>query len=76
MIDVNDEGRIRHQAARRGFRVMRTRGREHKRRQQTGAGTYMLINQETNSVALFAATLEDIARFVEAHKRTQKQKLN
>jgi hypothetical protein len=76
MIDVNDEGRIRHQAARRGFRVMRTRGREHERRQQTGAGTYMLINQETNSVALFAATLEDIARFIEVQKRTQKQKLN
>ena len=70
-VGVNDEGCIRYRAARRGFRVMQTRGLECKRREETGAGTYILVNQATNGVALFAATLGDIAAFLKAHDSRQ-----
>lgn len=61
-VGVNDEGCIRYRAARRGFRVMQTRGLECKRREET---------QATNGVALFAATLGDIAAFLKAHDSRQ-----
>jgi hypothetical protein len=71
---VNDESRIRYQASRRGLCVMQTRGRECKRREAAGAGTYMLLT--TNGVALFAATLGDIAAFLLAHDRTSRRQLH
>jgi hypothetical protein len=71
---VKDESRIRYHAAQRGFRVMRTRGLEYKRRKQCGIGTFVLLGQD--GVALSAATLSDIAEFLEAHDRTQRRQLH
>jgi hypothetical protein len=73
---VNAESRIRYHAARRGFRVMQTRGREYDRRKQTAGGTYMLINETTNGVALAVATLGDIAKFLKAHDQVQRRQLH
>ena len=49
-INPSDEGRIRYRAARRGFRVMQTRGLEHDRRDKAGDGTFMLLDETTNGV--------------------------
>jgi hypothetical protein len=77
MIDpVNGESRIRYQAARRGFCVIQTRGREHERREKAGAGTYLLLDQSNNGVAIAAATLEDISGFLKAHVQIPKERLN
>lgn len=73
---VYDESRIRYRAARRGYRVMNTRGREHERRKKAGVGTYMLIDEATNGAALSAATLSDIAAFLVAHDRAQRRQLH
>jgi hypothetical protein len=75
-VDVGDEGRIRYQAARRGFRVMQTRGLECKRREEAGVGTYMLINETNNGVALFAATLGDIAAFLKVHDQARQRQFH
>lgn len=69
-IGANDEGRIRYQAARRGFRVMQTRGLEHERREKAGAGTFMLLDEA--AVVLFAATLADIAVFLKANDHARR----
>jgi hypothetical protein len=45
VIDPNDESRIRYRARRRGFQVVRTRGREEKRRRACGQGDLMLLDQ-------------------------------
>ena len=71
---MRDEGRIRYRAARRGFRVMQTRGLEYNRRKEAGAGTYLLLGHD--GVALSAATLSDIAEFLEAHDRAQRRQLH
>ena len=73
---MSDEARIRYRAFRRGFRVMCTRGRECKRREKAGVGPYMLLNQATNSVALFAATLADIAIFLRAYDQQRHRRLH
>ncbi len=70
MIDLNDESRIRHRARRRGFHVLRTRGRERKRRAAMGQGELML--SDAYKVVLFAATLEEIAAFLEGPKEIPK----
>lgn len=72
---VKNEGRIRYRAAQRGFRVMRTRGLECKRRQEAGAGIYVLFDQATN-VVLPAATLADIAEFLQDRDRTRRRQLH
>ena len=75
MVDiVNFEQRLRYHAARRGYRVMRTRGLEHRRRKQCGIGTFVLRGQD--GVALSAATLDDISEFLEAHERAQWRRLH
>jgi hypothetical protein len=72
----SDEGRIRYRAARRGFRVMQTRGLEHDRREKAGAGTFMLLDETTNGVALFAATLGDIAAFLKANDQARRHHIH
>jgi hypothetical protein len=47
------------------------RGRELKRRRAAGLGGFMLL--DTESVALFAATLDEIAEFLEVHDKVQKR---
>ena len=47
IIPWNDESRMRYRAARRGYVVVQTRGKEHKRREKAGAGTYLLLNRAT-----------------------------
>ena len=75
MVDVvKFEQQLRYRAARRGFRVMQTRGLEHDRRKEAGAGTYMLLGHD--GVALSAATLDDISEFLEAHERAQWRRLH
>jgi hypothetical protein len=71
-----DEAQLRIRAARRGFFVMRVRGGEEKRRRKAGMGQYMLLDTQSNSVAVFAADLEDIERFLKADKRQQQQHLH
>jgi hypothetical protein len=68
------EAKIRYRAMRRGFQVMRVRGRESERRQASGRGDLMLIDD--SKVVLFTATLEDIAMFLKAHDVAQRRKLN
>ena len=43
LIDHNDESRIRYRARRRGFQVLRTPGREYRRRLACGQGDLMLL---------------------------------
>ena len=71
---VKDEARLRYRAKRAGYCVVRARGLEHKRRKAAGAGTYMLLSHD--GVALSAATLSDIAEFLEAHDRAQRRQLH
>lgn len=73
---VNDESRIRYRARRRGFSVMQTRGAECRRREQAGIGTYLLLDQSTNSTALHAATLHDIADFLKTHHHAAAARAN
>ena len=70
------ESRVRYHAARRGYRVMHTRGAETKRREQAGAGTYMLIDQANNTVPLAVATLADIVDFLRHHGRAQRSQMH
>jgi hypothetical protein len=75
MIDVvKYEAQLRYRAARRGYRVMQTRGLENRRREQCGIGTFVLLGQD--GVALSAATLDDISEFLEAHERAQRRQLH
>ena len=60
---VKDEARIRYRAKRVDYCVVRTRGLEYRRREQCGIGTFMLLSHD--GVALFAATLSDIAEFLD-----------
>jgi hypothetical protein len=55
---------------------MKARGFERRRREEIGAGTYMLLNQATNGVALFAATLGDIAAFLKDHDQNRQCRLH
>jgi hypothetical protein len=70
------EGRIRYRAARCGFYLTQTRGLENKRREDAGVGTYMLIDQQTESVALFAATLSDINEFLQDRSHAKQPRLH
>ena len=75
MVDVVKlQARLRYRAARRGFRVMQTRGLENRRREQCGIGTFMLLGHD--GVALSVATLSDITDFLEAHDRAQRRQLH
>ena len=75
MVDVvKQQARIRYRAKRAGYCVMQTRGLEKRRRQQCGIGIFMLLIDD--GVALSAATLSDIAEFLEAHDRTQRRQLH
>jgi len=65
------EVQVRGRARRRGFQVMRTRGREALRRQARGLGQLMLLDH--NSVALFDCTLEEIAAFLIEHDKIERQ---
>jgi hypothetical protein len=69
----NAESRLRYYAKRRGYYVMHTRGFELKRREKTGAGCYVLINMQTDTVALPAATLTDIFEFLQDHDHVQRR---
>ena len=60
---AKDEARIRYRAKRVDYCVVRTRGLENRRREQCGIGTFMLLSHD--GVALFAATLSDIAEFLD-----------
>jgi hypothetical protein len=71
LIDPNDESRIRYRARRRGFQVLRTRGREYRRRLACGQGDLMLL--DADKVVLFAATLEEIAIFLKADDKAKKR---
>jgi hypothetical protein len=71
MIGPNDESCIRYRASRRGFQVVRTRGREQRRRLACGQGDLMLL--DADKVVLFAATLEEIAIFLKAHDKAKKR---
>ena len=71
LIDPNDESRIRYRARRRGFQVLRTRGREYRRRLACGQGDLMLL--DADKVVLFAATLEEIAMFLKADDKAKKR---
>jgi hypothetical protein len=65
MISV-DESVVRYQARRRGYQMMRVRGRELARREAAGVGHYMLT--EPTGVVLFEATLEGIAAFLSSNR--------
>ena len=71
LIGPNDESRIRYRARRRGFQVLRTRGREYRRRLACGQGDLMLL--DADKVVLFAATLEEIAMFRKADDKAKKR---
>jgi hypothetical protein len=71
MIYPNDESHIRYRARRRGFQVVRTRGREKRRRLACGQGDLMLL--DADKVMLFAVTLEEIAKFLKAHDKAKKR---
>jgi hypothetical protein len=71
---VKDEARIRYQAKRAGYCVVRTRGLENRRRERCGIGTFMLLGHD--GVALSFATLSDIAKFLEAHDRARRRRLH
>jgi hypothetical protein len=66
---VKAEHQIRRQAKQRGYYVMLTRGAEHKRRKKAGVGPYVVLHQATNSVALGAATLDEIGSFLKARSQ-------
>jgi hypothetical protein len=70
-----DESLIRCRAKRSGFCVVKTRGLEHRRRTASGAGVFMLL-APGGVTALGAATLTDIAEFLEAHERAQWRRLH
>jgi hypothetical protein len=75
MVDVvKYEARLRYQAKRLGYSVMRTRGLENERREASGIGAFVLIGQD--GVALHTATLDDIAKFFQDRDRVQKQQLH
>jgi hypothetical protein len=57
-----DEHNVRYHARKRGFQIIRVRGREAGRRNALGLGSYMLIDDER--VHLFAASLSEIADYV------------
>ena len=64
MVDVvKQQARIRYRAKRLGYCLMQTRGIENQRREASGVGTFVLFGPD--GVALSAATLEDIAAFLE-----------
>ena len=75
MVDVvKYEARLRYRAKRIGYCVVRTRGLENRRREASGIGAFILLGQD--GVALSAATLDDIAEFLEAHDQAQKRQLH
>ena len=75
MVDVvKYQARLRYRAKRLGYCLMQTRGNENQRREQCGIGTFMLLGHD--GVALSAATLSDIAEFLEAHDRAQRRQLH
>jgi hypothetical protein len=73
-INMWDDGYIRYHARRRGFQVVRTRGREHERRKKAGLGTFMLLGDD--GVALFEATLADIAHFLRNNDCARQSRLH
>jgi hypothetical protein len=75
MVDVvKYEAQLRYRAKRLGYSVMRTRGIENQRREARGVGAFLLLGQD--GVALHAATLDDIAKFLQDRDRAQKQQLH
>jgi hypothetical protein len=73
-INTWDDGYVRYHARRRGFQVITTRGREHKRREKAGLGTFMLLGDD--GVVLFEATLADIAHFLKNHDYVRQSRLH
>ena len=73
-IDWWDDGYLRYHARRRGFQVVTTRGREHRRREKAGLGTFMLLGDD--GVVLFEATLADIAHFLKNRDRARQSRLH
>ena len=71
---VKYEARIRYRAKRLGYNVMRTRGLENQRREASGVGAFVLLGRD--GVALSAATLDDIAKFLEARDQSQRRQLH
>jgi hypothetical protein len=69
IVDWHEESRIRRRATRRGFQVIRMRGRESERRASLALGDLMLIDTTANTVALFAATFPEIAEFLDAYAK-------
>ena len=75
MVDVvKYEARLRYRAKRLGYSLMRTRGLENRRREASGVGTFVLFGPD--GVALSAATLSDIAAFLQEHARAQWRRLH
>jgi hypothetical protein len=75
MIDVvKYEAQLRYRAKRLGYSVMRTRGLEIRRREARGIGEFVLLGQD--GVALHAATLDDIAKFLQDRNRAHKRQLH
>ena len=74
MVDVvKYQARLRYRAKRLGYCLIQTRGVENWRREATGVGTFVLLGRD--GVALSAATLEDIAAFLQEHDRAQRRYL-
>ena len=75
MVDVvKQQARLRYRAKRLGYCLMQTRGNENQRREASGAGTFVLFGRD--GVALSAATLEDIAAFLQEHGQAQRRQLH
>ena len=73
-IDRGDEAYVRYHARRRGFQVVAARGRERPRREKAGLGQFMLLGAA--DVALFEASLADIAGFLKNHDHTRQARLH
>lgn len=69
----DDERSIRYHAKRRGYYVSLTRGAELKRPSQAGIGAYLLIDQSNNCTILLAATLDDLADFIETYDKAPRR---
>lgn len=64
---IDRQSVIRKRASRRGYQVVHMRGRERDRRRKLGIGTYMLLGSD--QVIVFAATLTDIAAFLNSPRQ-------
>jgi hypothetical protein len=72
---VKYEARLRYRAKRLGYSVMLTRGLENRRREASGIGAFMLLGEDGVAL-LHAATLDDIAKFLQGRDQAQRRRLH